>query len=264
MSEPAKKKRKEASIDSTETINVNVNNKSDLLQQNQLVVTGYIRCFCKEYNITIFQDIQQICHEFYHKNVIVYQSKEHDTTIEQYNTDKIGGTGGNDYKYISKERALLTTLFTAKITLYTDNGRQSIHPQYLSHFGFQNLNQLDKEFAISICGYQFETDNKMNECIIGNPPYGVTNKKIINLISMPGEYCNDVDIYYGGTFDGIRAIRFTTNYERIILIGKTTDENGNEWNKRSVKPPHLQYGIIGFFGKSGWLIDSVSFVFAPQ
>lgn len=67
----------------------------------------------------------------------------------------------------------------------------------------------------------------------------------------------------GGHHDGIRGIQFTTNFERKVMVGKT-GEGGQVWQKTTLKLPHLQYGIIGFKGRSGWLLDQISFIFAPK
>ena len=89
-----------------------------------------------------------------------------------------------------------------------------------------------------------------------------TRKRVIDL-QQNNEYCNGVEIYYGGEHNGIRGIIFKTNYGKKIQIGKTKQDY-KIWKKTELILPHLQYGIIGFQGKSGWLLDQICFIFAPQ
>ena len=88
-------------------------------------------------------------------------------------------------------------------------------------------------------------------------------ERFIELISQRGEYLNSAVVFYGGVFDGIRGVEFTTNLGKKIMIGYAKHK-GTEWKRAIVEPPHLQYGICGFYGRAGWLIDQLSFVFAPQ
>eukprot|EP01084_Bolivina_argentea_P220412 373555_1 len=207
------------------------------MAQHKLLVYGYVRL---EFNQEHIASIKQLCHEFYHKNVIVYQSQKDDPTIEEYKAIEVGGFGGGGYKYVSKERKLLVKLRVADLTLYNEDG-------------------------ISIQGYQFESQ-KMQKCVLGKPPDGIRKKRTIKLKTKQKEYCNGVEIFYGGSHDGIRGIKFITNYEREIMIGKTKQSTGKiqTWKSTKLLLPHKQYGIIGFQGRSGWLLDQISFVFAPQ
>ena len=204
-----------------------------------MLVHGYIRITAKRQNI---DHIKQLVHEFYHKNVIIYQSQKDDPSIEEYTGLAVGGNGGGQRQYISKEHKLLTNLLVADLTLYNEDG-------------------------ISIQGYQFQGDKAMRGCNMGRPPEGVRNKRNINLVTRPNEYCNGVEIYYGGRHDGIRGIRFVTNLERVIMVGKDGrfgKRKKKNWKKTKLILPHKQYGIIGFQGRSGWLLDQICFVFAPQ
>lgn len=200
-----------------------------------MLVDGFIRITAKKTNIDY---IKQLVHEFYHKNVIIYQTQKDDPSIEEYTGLAVGGRGGGEHQYISKDHKLLTILRIADLTLYNQDG-------------------------ISIQGYQFEGDKSMKQCNMGHPPEGVRNKRNIKLVTSPNEYCNGVEIYYGGAHDGIRGIRFITNFERVIMVGKK-GRFGQKWKSTKLILPHKQYGIIGFQGRSGWLLDQICFVFAPQ
>ena len=123
--------------------------------------------------------------------------------------------------------------------------------------------RLYNEYGISIQGYQFDGDKEVSRCDMGHPPDGVKRKRMIELKTKDGEYCNGAKIYYGGAHDGIRGIEFVTNYCRVIKIGKQSHQ-GRKWKSTKLILPHLQYGMIGFQGRSGWLLDQISFIFAPQ
>ena len=204
--------------------------------QHKLLVYGYIRAECKQQNMC---NTEQLIHEFYHKNVIVYQTQKDNPSIEEFTGLTVGGHGGRKHEYISWDHRLLTTLRIADLTLYNQDG-------------------------ISIQGYKFEGDRFMQHCNMGHPPDGLRNTRNIELVKRDNEYCNGVEIYYGGEHDGIRGIRFRTNYERVIMVGKDTRYGMVKWKKTELKLPHKQYGIIGFQGRSGWLLDQICFVFAPQ
>merc|ERR1719244_2561460 len=208
--------------------------------QHTLLVHGYVRLQCSEDN----SNIKQLVHEFYHKNVIVNQQQKDNADIEEYVGMEVGGHGGGPRHHVSETRELLTHLQVADLTLYKEDG-------------------------ISIRGYRFESDSSFRRCNLGSGhPEGLRNHRTNSLISRKGEYCNGVELFYGGSHDGIRGIRFTTNLERIIMVGsvENTARGGKNrhWKRTVLKLPHLQYGIIGFKGRSGWLLDQISFVFAPQ
>ena len=108
--------------------------------QHILLVHGFVRLGCSEDNI----NIKQLCHEFYHKNVIVYQQQKDCADIEEYvgmnvgvfteasfiylrqssmctHTSFIpGGHGGGQRSYVSEKREILTHLRVADLTLYNE------------------------------------------------------------------------------------------------------------------------------------------------
>lgn len=58
--------------------------------QHILLVHGFVRLECREDNI----NIKQLCHEFYHKNVIVHQQQKDCADIEEYVAMNIGVSRG--------------------------------------------------------------------------------------------------------------------------------------------------------------------------
>mmetsp|Transcript_13791 Transcript_13791/g.21612 ORF Transcript_13791/g.21612 Transcript_13791/m.21612 type:complete len:239 (-) Transcript_13791:8-724(-) len=212
--------------------------KTHVQMHHELLVYGYVRSMS---NASI-ASVQQLVHEFYHKNRIVYQQAKDDSSTEEYASIKVGGAGGGAHKYVSEKRELLTHLVVATLYLYNERG-------------------------ISIQGYRFESNRNPSRCNMGHPPEGISAKKTIEIQSNSKKagkcYINGVEIYYGGSHDGIRGIKLSNNRGKSIMIGDT-EYNGKRWKRTTVNLPHLQYGIIGFQGRSGWLLDQICFIFAPQ
>ena len=89
-------------------------NKSLSTPQHKLLGDGYVRIGTKTSNT---EGIAQICHEFYHKNVIVYQSQKSDPSIEEWTGINVGGHGGGGHgPFIKNNHALLTGLRIADLT----------------------------------------------------------------------------------------------------------------------------------------------------
>lgn len=76
-------------------------------------------------------------------------------------------------------------------------------------------------------------------------------------------YVNECWVYYGGWMNTIKGLKFKTNKNETYTAGKCTiSSNMNKCYH--ITAPNKSYEMTGFYGGSGWFIDSIGFIFTEK
>eukprot|EP01084_Bolivina_argentea_P147203 257562_1 len=96
-----------------------------------------------------------------------------------------------------------------------------------------------------------------NDVDIGTVPskqkYDENNSK---LICKKNEYIHSCIVYYGGSFNSVKGLTFVLNNKKEIHFGS------KNYTEKVIKPDDDQFKLIGFYGRRGWFIDQLGFIFS--
>ena len=76
-------------------------------------------------------------------------------------------------------------------------------------------------------------------------------------------YVNECYVYYGGWMNTIKGLKFKTNRNTMYNAGQCTISS-SMIKCYHIVAPNGSYAMTGFYGGSGWFIDSIGFIFTEN